>query len=410
MYVVDANTIKLSVGQAELNANTYINLASSPSHTGSAHTFTPVNPTPNLIYFGESVYEVTTSGTFGTTAPTHTTGAVANGTAVLTYSRNIYGDLTATLNNYFFTVDKLDVNTGSLIFRGDSTNAFIESESDSLIFAINNSKEFLKITESGGLLINRNFSGTTPSYVEVINSDLKKLELADYSVVTNRGTLVVTGGNALNVTTHPVSAAKSGKVQVEVEDSITSITYAVTIANSKYVLDGTSNPTLNNILVGRSYIFNQLDSTNNGNPLMFAETTEGPSEYITNVSYRIDGNTVDRTAYIAQFNSATTERSIQITIAPDAPTTLNYFNLSATGYGNIITTAERRKQYTEISYLINSRETTVYYTEINKIYTDDILVDVTADIASSNFAINITDLTNSSGEYDVKVVAHNILT
>ena len=90
--------------------------------------------------------------------------------------------------------------------------------------------------------------------------------------------------------------------------------------------------------------------------------------------------------------------------------TLNYFNLSATGYGNIITTAERRKQYTEISYLINSRETTVYYTEINKIYTDDILVDVTADIASSNFAINITDLTNSSGEYDVKVVAHNILT
>ena len=410
VYVVDANTIKLSVGQAELNANTYINLASSPSHTGSAHTFTPVNPTPNLIYFGESVYEVTTSGTFGTTAPTHTTGAVANGTAVLTYSRNIYGDLTATLNNYFFTVDKLDVNTGSLIFRGDSTNAFIESESDSLIFAINNSKEFLKITESGGLLINRNFSGTTPSYVEVINSDLKKLELADYSVVTNRGTLVVTGGNALNVTTHPVSAAKSGKVQVEVEDSITSITYAVTIANSKYVLDGTSNPTLNNILVGRSYIFNQLDSTNNGNPLMFAETTEGPSEYITNVSYRIDGNTVDRTAYIAQFNSATTERSIQITIAPDAPTTLNYFNLSATGYGNIITTAERRKQYTEISYLINSRETTVYYTEINKIYTDDILVDVTADIASSNFAINITDLTNSSGEYDVKVVAHNILT
>ena len=84
--------------------------------------------------------------------------------------------------------------------------------------------------------------------------------------------------------------------------------------------------------------------------------------------------------------------------------------MTATGYGNTITTAERRRQYTEISYLINSRETDVYYTEINKMYTDVILADVSADIDGTNFAINITDVTNAAGEYDVKVVAHNILT
>ena len=411
VYVVDVNTIKLSALEADLSANIYINLESSPSHTGSAHTLTPVSPTPNLIYFGENVYAVTASGTLGTVAPTHTTGTVANGTVQLTYVRNIYNDLTAVLNNYFFTVDKLDINSGSLIFKGDSTSAFIESTSDSLIFAINSSKELLKISESGGFSVNTNFSGTTPNYVEVINSDLKKLELVDYGVVTNTGTFTVTGGNALNVTTHPVTAAKSGKVQIELEDSITTVEYAVTVLGSnEYALDGSASPALTNILVGRTFVFNQIDSSNVGNPLVFAETAEGPTEYTTNVVYRLDGAEVDRTGYVGGFDAATTERSIQITIAPDAPTTLNYYNLTATGYGNTITTAERRRQYTEISYLINSRETDVYYTEINKMYTDVILADVSADIDGTNFAINITDVTNAAGEYDVKVVAHNILT
>jgi hypothetical protein len=411
VFVVDTNTIKLAESEINLNANTYINLQSSPSHTGSAHTFTPLNPAANLVHSGENVYAVTTSGTFGSTAPTHASGAVLNGTVELTFIRSIYSDLTAILNNYFFTVDKLDINSGSLIFKGDSTSAFIESQSDSLIFAINSSKELLKISETGGFSVNTNFSGTTPSYVEVINSDLKKLELIDYGVVTNTGTLTVTGGNALNVSTHPVSASKSGKIQIELEDSISTNEYSVVVLGSnEYALSGLTSPALNNIVVGRTYIFNQLDSTNNGNPLFFSETTEGPTEYTTNVVYRLDGSVVTRSEYLTGFDAATTEREIQITIAPDAPVSLNYYNLSATGYGNTITTIERRRQYTEISYLINSRETDVYYTEINKIYTDVILADVSADIDGSNFAINITDVTNAPGEYDVKVVAHNILT
>ena len=43
-----------------------------------------------IIYNANNVYSVTTAGASATTSPTHTTGAVSNGTAVLTWIRNVY--------------------------------------------------------------------------------------------------------------------------------------------------------------------------------------------------------------------------------------------------------------------------------------------------------------------------------
>ncbi len=43
-----------------------------------------------IIYNGNNVYSVTTAGTSASTSPTHTTGAESNGTATLTWIRNVY--------------------------------------------------------------------------------------------------------------------------------------------------------------------------------------------------------------------------------------------------------------------------------------------------------------------------------
>ena len=53
---------------------------------GTVWTATTVVTLGQQIYFGANLYTVTTAGTTGSTAPTHTSGAVANGSSTLTYA------------------------------------------------------------------------------------------------------------------------------------------------------------------------------------------------------------------------------------------------------------------------------------------------------------------------------------
>ena len=53
---------------------------------GTLWTATTVVTLGQQIYFGANLYTVTTAGTTGSTAPTHTSGAVANGSSTLTYA------------------------------------------------------------------------------------------------------------------------------------------------------------------------------------------------------------------------------------------------------------------------------------------------------------------------------------
>ena len=74
--------------------------------------------------------------------------------------------------------------------------------------------------------------------------------------------------------------------------------------------------------------------------------------------------------------------------------------------------ATPRRQYSEVSFLLRSDGSDVFYTESNKIYTDDLLVDVSVDVdAQNNVVANIVDVTGSSTViYTVKVVSQSILT
>ena len=124
-------------------------------------------------------------------------------------------------------------------------------------------------------------------------------------------------------------------------NSVTTTTYAVTVSNGQFLFDG-SRPNFLSLGRGKTFIFNQDHSSNNGEYLLFSETDGGwhPSSsigttsflYDLGVTYTLDGSTVTYAAYIAGFNSAS-QRRIQITVPVTAPTTLYVFAYQTSGLG-----------------------------------------------------------------------------
>ena len=301
--IVDENTINLATTSANIGLNTFIDLtAASATET---HSFTRVNPAAVLYYYGDNVYSVTSSGTFDADPanfPDHTTGAVANGTATLTWERTIYGDLTVTGKIYNYTVEELKIN-GSLAFTADNTTARIIGVNTNLDtqFRLSGVDEtFIRTDNTGKFKVNTSFASQAETYVDVFEYDLKKFTLADTRILSNEGTIDTSVGNSLNLTIQEYDSinstfpAKSGKVMFEIYDD----------------------------------------------------------------------------------------------------------------------SATPRRQYSEVSFLLRSDGSDVFYTESNKIYTDDLLVDVSVDVdAQNNVVANIVDVTGSSTViYTVKVVSQSILT
>ena len=138
---------------------------------------------------------------------------------------------------------------------------------------------------------------------------------------------------------------------------VATVKYAVTIENqgdgNKYVLNGDYRPELT-FVVGFTYVFDQSDSTNefypnaegtvaNPHPIHFsADDSEGSNGsgtvYTQGVLYLLDGEEVTAEEYAsnAKFNRAT-QRSVQITIYADTPTTLYYYCTNHSAMGNTIT-------------------------------------------------------------------------
>ena len=160
---------------------------------------------------------------------------------------------------------------------------------------------------------------------------------------------------------------------------VASYEYDVTIVNqgagNKYVLNSEYYSDVT-FIIGYTYIFNQNDptnvwypnatgTTNNQHPLNFSEDNQngelsGGTTYTNGVVYKINGSSVSKTEYWEQFEKAT-QRSVQITVTNDTPSTLyiwcqNHLNMgksasivnpgtgSGGGAGSIIVAADDSTQ------------------------------------------------------------------
>ena len=132
-------------------------------------------------------------------------------------------------------------------------------------------------------------------------------------------------------------------------NTVSNVTYNITVVGGKFVYSGTS-PSFLNLERGKTYIFNQNDSSNDGftllvspqedgwhtsNPIIVGNTNDlydGPVTNGNGIKYYIDGSETTYQTYISSFNGATT-REIRFTIPVNAPNILYLFSYSGTGYG-----------------------------------------------------------------------------
>jgi hypothetical protein len=140
----------------------------------------------------------------------------------------------------------------------------------------------------------------------------------------NTRTVAVTLASATNI------AAASGSIMVST-GIVASTVYIVTVASSKFNIDGNAQATLS-LSTGSTYVFNQDDSSCDGNPLGFSSSPDKfwPGVYSSGVSYKLDNLIVAWPAFVSGFDSATTRRAI---ITPSHATSLYYYSPNTAGMG-----------------------------------------------------------------------------
>jgi len=123
------------------------------------------------------------------------------------------------------------------------------------------------------------------------------------------------------------------------------VTYAITVSSSKFLYDA-ATPSFLNLKRGKTYIFNQDDSSNDGNILLLSTNEDGwhPGAELSDIenklylyehpsiTYTLDGSSVTYDNYISGFTDATT-RSLTIAMPSDAPRVLNTFSYANADYG-----------------------------------------------------------------------------
>ena len=93
-------------------------------------------------------------------------------------------------------------------------------------------------------------------------------------------------------------------------------------STSGYTIDGAEAPYLT-LTPGRTYRFEQSDSSNDNHPLIFYLEANKTTEYTAGVSYYADGSRADSAAFSSNYNSASS-RYTEITVSDETPLVLHY--------------------------------------------------------------------------------------
>ena len=119
------------------------------------------------------------------------------------------------------------------------------------------------------------------------------------------------------------------------------ITYVVTVANGEFNIGGSTVPFLS-LWRGKTYVFQQNDSSNDNEQLLISTTDDGwhagtppDTTYLfegPGITYWLEGSEVTYSAYISGFNAATA-REIRFEVPVTAPLALYTFGYTTSGIG-----------------------------------------------------------------------------
>lgn len=233
IWFFNDGTQTLRVSQTELNLDTLNTINSNTYGTAEEWTSEATvtqfivddegNNVQQYVYFGDNVYSIDNDGTYGTVAPTHTSGNAINGDVYLTWLDYRYDDLNVNVDNVNVNVNgKFTLSTNALEISSSATDEIIKTDKDALTFgfepASSDSYQLLKLTNGGALQINRGFSSTADNYLTILDANLQKLELANTKIFTQTSTLDASSGNIVSATMFPWAEAWSGKFMVEIEE------------------------------------------------------------------------------------------------------------------------------------------------------------------------------------------------
>ena len=190
------------------------------------------------------------------------------------------------------------------------------------------------------------------------------------------------------------------------------VTYAVTVSNNKFLFDGAS-PTFLSLDRGKTYVFNQLDSSNAPSQHLFISTTSdgwhaglvGDSAYLytgQGVEYWIDGSQRPYQTWVSLFNTASTQREVRFTVPVDAPGNLYVFAYITAGMG--LRLVNRGYQLGDLvdDYIFDESDawsSTASYVQYNTVRNAGYIYEATASISAGGSAPTHTTGTTSNWKY-----------